>query len=669
MKTKIAKLLFLPASLLFLELVLHIVLLRSPAGDGIFIISSAAVAVGSLLTLLITLLKKRGQNTAFIVILSVLAVLFSFHMVYYHIFHMFFLWDMLGLAGNAVAFYKEALVGIAESWYMVLAAFVPLAAYIAFLRKEELPKGKWPRIALSALTLAGTVVLVLLLRIPGNSMILRHLKDDPAMCYENTGVVVSTGTDLYHMAFGVKADVIPDVPDDLTQLGKTDVRASEKKYMPKNALPVDFSALIADTQDETIKDMHRYFQSKSASTQNDYTGMFAGKNLIFLTLESFSDKAVSEELTPTLHKMLSEGFVFNNFYNGMWGGSTGTGEYSNITGLFYNSAVCMEASSYNLQPLALGNLFRNAGYSTYSYHNGRNVLYFRYLAYYNFGYSLFKAIDSGLVLERDTWPNSDYLMAKASLDDYLNSDEPFLAYYMTISGHLNYGWTENQMAKDHQAEVDGLDHTELAKGFIATQLEVENCVKYLYDRLEAAGKLEDTVFVMCPDHYPYGLPDKDLADLYGLPEKAVRADLEVYRNRPVIWCASMEEPVVVDVPCAAYDLMPTVANLFGLSFDSRFYAGTDILSDSQHLAIINTFTTEGGNWNWITEEGTYRVVPGEFEKSENCTLATDEAVASYVSKMNNTVARIRKYTYAILDNDYYRYVFDGSGQPLRRLSE
>ena len=149
----------------------------------------------------------------------------------------------------------------------------------------------------------------------------------------------------------------------------------------------------------------------------------------------------------------------------------------------------------------------------------------------------------------------------------------------------------------------------------------------------------------------------------------MRADLEVYRNRPVIWCASMEEPVVVDVPCAAYDLMPTLANLFGLSFDSRFYAGTDILSDSQHIAIINTFTTEGGNWNWITEEGTYRVVPGEFEKSGNCTLATDEAVASYVSKMNNTVARIRKYTYAILDNDYYRYVFDGSGQPLRRQSE
>ena len=134
MKTKIAKLLFLPASLLFLELVLHIVLLRSPAGDGIFIISSAAVAVGSLLALLITLLKKRGQNTAFIVILSVMAVLFSFHMVYYHIFHMFFLWDMLGLAGNAVAFYKEALVGIAESWYMVLAAFVrrvspPMTSY------------------------------------------------------------------------------------------------------------------------------------------------------------------------------------------------------------------------------------------------------------------------------------------------------------------------------------------------------------------------------------------------------------------------------------------------------------------------------------------------------------------------------------------------------------
>ena len=35
------------------------------------------------------------------------------------------------------------------------------------------------------------------------------------------------------------------------------------------------------------------------------------------------------------------------------------------------------------------------------------------------------------------WPNSDLEMIDVTVDDYINNDK-FLAYYMTVSGHLNY---------------------------------------------------------------------------------------------------------------------------------------------------------------------------------------------------------------------------------------
>ena len=91
-----------------------------------------------------------------------------------------------------------------------------------------------------------------------------------------------------------------------------------------------------------------------ATQQNEYTGLFRGKNLIFLTLEGFSDKAIAPQRTPTLYKMATEGFRFTNFYDSLWGGSTVSGEYSNLTGNFYNTATCLAKCGSQLNYSATG---------------------------------------------------------------------------------------------------------------------------------------------------------------------------------------------------------------------------------------------------------------------------------------------------------------------------
>ena len=668
MKKTLTALLFLPLSICFLEFFLHFAFLKASAGGSLLVIAAASVAAGALLSLLITLANGGFQKFLFILVLLLFAVLFGFHMVYYHVFHSFFMWNTIGLAGDVTEFYREAWEGIKESWVMILGALAPLLIYIFLVRRVEIKAGWKDRLAMFVLFLAGAGSLFYLLKDPGNKTILNHLREDSNTCYQETGVLVSTGTDVYQIIYGVAEEEIPDVPDNFDQLGKTDVKASEPKLVLKNALAIDFNTMISKTSNATIKDMHKYFQSKPASSQNDYTGMFEGKNLIFLTLEGFSYKAISKELTPTLYKMYTEGFVFTNFYDGMWGGSTATGEYSNMTGNFYPSASCLKSSASTLQPMAMGNLFKNSGYATYAYHNGTYTYYSRNLSHPNFGYT-FKGVGGGLKLDAYAWPNSDHLMAKATVKEYINSKKPFHVYYMTISGHTNYTWTGNVMARKHKDEVQILKNSEAVKAYIATEIEVENCLKYICDELEKAGKLKDTVFAMCADHYPYGLDDAALAELYGLPKSNIRGNLELYHNAFILWSASMEEPVVVDAPCAAYDMLPTLANLFGIKYDSRFYTGTDILSDGQHIAIISTLNSAGGNWNWKTEEGTYYTVSKKFEKSEKCTLQTTEAVNAYVNKINNTVAKMKKYSHAILDNNYYKYVFNSSGKPLYQLKD
>lgn len=48
------------------------------------------------------------------------------------------------------------------------------------------------------------------------------------------------------------------------------------------------------------------------------------------------------------------------------------------------------------------------------------------------GFDNFKACNMGLNINCNMWPESDIEMIKATTNDYINSDKPFMTYYMTV---------------------------------------------------------------------------------------------------------------------------------------------------------------------------------------------------------------------------------------------
>ena len=124
------------------------------------------------------------------------------------------------------------------------------------------------------------------------------------------------------------------------------------------------------------------------------------------------------------------------------------------------------------------------------------------------------------------------------------------------------------------------------------------------EQLEARGSADDTVICLSADHYPYALAETDVdyyAELTGRQDTDL--DTSRYRNALILWCGSMTEPVTVDVPCSAVDIVPTLSNLFGLSYDSRLLSGRDILDDSYNAAsasgsfpLVILPTSAGNSW-------------------------------------------------------------------------
>ena len=446
---------------------------------------------------------------------------------------------------------------------------------------------------------------------------------------ERLGIIPSTYLDIKRSIFGFneKIYVVKDKSkDDENELFNYDY----------NNLELDFSG-----GNGTIATINNFMANETGTKQNKYTGMFKDKNLVFVVAESFSEVAVREDLTPTLYKLVHEGFDFKNFYtsNNM---STIGGEFQALTGLYADNEILGPWRSGNRYfPYGLANVFKGLGYNTFAYHNNSAYFQDRNIYIKSQGFDNFKGCYNGLekLMNCEAWPQSDVEMINATINDYINADK-FVTYYMTVSGHFYYTYNLNQQAANNRHLVDHLDYPEDVRGYLATQIELDRALETLMNKLDEAGKLDDTVIVLLADHYPYYLSNYSfnlLSDYY-------RDQLiESNSNNLIIYNSKMK-PVKIDKVGMSIDVLPTVLNLFGVNYDSRLIMGKDILSNTEGIAIFK-------DKSWVTNKGTYYASSGTFAPS------VSEIPDGYVNYINSIVNNRVAISRMIVTSNYYSYIF------------
>lgn len=432
-----------------------------------------------------------------------------------------------------------------------------------------------------------------------------------------------------------------------------------------NVMDVDLAKIAQSTDNSDIQWLANYFNSVTPTKKNEYTGMFEGYNVIQLVIEGFSGYAIDPQLTPTLYKLANEGFVFNNYYTALHYTSTSNGECQTLLGLYPKNGnpITMKRTGElgtNCY-FSLAQQLGREGYLVNGYH-GNYEMYGRQASHTNLGYN-WKQFGTGLEVDTNAngdiaWPARDTQVIENSVDDYINSDQPFHVYYLTISGHMPY--SNNRIVANYRDTVRALPYSETTQNYIATVMEVDRSLELLLQKLEAAGKLDKTLIVATGDHIPYFNVDtlEELAGksfgsseaLESLDESAI--DFDVYKNTLIMWSASMEKPIQVDKPCCQVDILPTLSNLLGLEYDSRMLSGSDILSDSEGLVV---FTSRC----WKSDRGFYNRYTGEFTPADGVTMTAEER-ESYVSAMKKLVQYKLDCTDMIVENNFYDYVF-GSG--------
>lgn len=652
-------LLFLWAGIYYLETLVRIGTSGNLLSRGLFFSLIFGGVAALLIYAVAILLGEKSRKITVGILLFFLGFMFASQMVYYNMFGTFNTIYSIRHAGQATEFWREALYEVARNWYLVVLAFIPFIGYLATAKKILRVPKKSPYI------LGGLLMAILAFHLIGLGGI--HTQDQgenspynlyyhihyPRFSVDNLGLLTYTRLDAQRQVTGWTPGFVGEMPGEWDQDPEEnlenedpnrDVDEEEETEDPEeepveyNVLNIDFDQLIQEEDREEVLELHRYFSNRTPSEKNEYTGKYEGHNLIVITAEAFSHLALHEEVTPTLYKLVHEGYHFENFYTPIWGVSTLDGEYVANTGLIPKSGVwSFRESSDNAMPFAFGNQFRDLGYETRAYHNHTYTYYDRHLSHPNMGYT-YQGIGNGLEITR-TWPASDLEMMEVTVPEYIQQ-EPFHTYYMTMSGHLQYSFEGNNMAMKNRDVVAHLPYSQQARAYLATQVELDRAMEHLLEQLEKQGIAEETLIVMSSDHYPYGLDHETIEELEG---ESVDQNFELYRNAFVLYHPDMEEKVISE-PASSLDIMPTVSNLMGLEFDSRLFMGRDLFSEKDPLVIFE-------NRSFITDKGRYNAETEEFIPRNGGSVPE-----GYQEEISNKVSAKFYFSARILDLDYYRII-------------
>ena len=409
--------------------------------------------------------------------------------------------------------------------------------------------------------------------------------------------------------------------------------------------------IIANEKNENYNSINKYFISQSITPKNDMTGVFEGKNLIIIMMESVSDIFINEEYYPNFYKLYSQGWHWENNYSPRNSCSTGNNELSALISQYsiYNSCTANYYKN-NKYFESLFNLFNNAGYYTTSYHNYTDSYYYRNTIHPNLGSQKFydvRALKIPYQSYYRDWSSDADLMAKyLEIMDTFEEGKPFMSWITTVSSHQPYS-VSSILGDKYLSDFKDTGYPWDLRRYMSKLKELDKGLGILIDGLEERGMLEDTVIVLYGDHYPYGLSKNTISKVltYNLN------DYEIERVPFVIYNSG--QPQQINTQYTSYmNILPTVANLFNLDYDPRFYMGHDLFDADYENKVVFA------DGSWKNDKVYYNAANGKLTVYEEGAY-TDEEVMNITQKIrdqiniSNKAIKINYFNY--LDNKRKEY--------------
>lgn len=594
-----------------------------------------SIAISSIICIISHFKNNKINKIIKILLITTITIFYIAQYVHYSFYDCFFSVYSLVNGGQVFGFINAIIKEILEHILGILIILILLIiTIILIIKTKELPEKNF-LINLAIISIISiTITTIALIITPTTNNI-----------YSQKNLLTKTNSEVKNIKnFGLIGGMIIDLyrynnnyNEEILKENKTMQVMKENTNTNSNITNINFDS--NKTNNKKIQELNNYFKTQTPTNKNQATGIFKNKNLIFITAESLYFNAINKKQTPTLYKMIHNSLEFTNFYTPIYYASTSDGEYTNLTGILPKEGTWSFISSQNnTYPYTYSNALKKQNYKTYAYHNGEYNFYNRNTVMPNFGYENYKGCGNGLEqqINCNLWPQSDEEMFKETINDYKN-DKHFLAYYMTISTHLSHDFKTNDIAKKHKNEVKNLKYSKHVKAYISALIELDKSMEELLNNLEKNNLLNNTIIVITPDHYPYGLSNKELNEI-----KKLNTPYDKYKSGLIIYNPKIKHQKITKY-ASNIDILPTLLNMFDIKYDSRTLIGKDIMSTSDGIVIFN-------DRSFLTNKGYYD------EKKETFTYFDKKTTNTYINNKRKEVFNKVNASNMLLETNYYKYI-------------
>ena len=413
--------------------------------------------------------------------------------------------------------------------------------------------------------------------------------------------------------------------------------------------------------DKALKKVTDYYkENKYTPSNNEYTNIFKGKNIIVIHAESMQKFTMdltfnNKEVTPNLNKLANEGIFFSNFYSQVGVGTSSDAEFTFNTSLMPSTKGTVFVNYFDRDYISIPKLLKEQGYYTYSMHANTGEFWNRNTMHKSLGYDKFYNKDSYTIDETIGLGLSDKSFFRQSVDimKQIKEEEnkPFYSLLIMLSNHTPF--SDLALMEDYKTTIDvTIDNQTVTRDYLNNTTMgnylrsvhyADSAIGEFIDNLDKEGLLENTVLVIYGDH-DARLDFEDFNLLYNYDPITdtiktendegyipyTKYNYELDRKVPfIIWTKDQNYNLNVNTPMGMIDVLPTLGNMIGIHSD--YQLGKDIMNLKGD---DNTVTFIDGSF--LTSKVYYNSPKGEIYSINNEPI-TEEYIKERAKKSSDLI--------------------------------
>ncbi|MBL4932740.1 LTA synthase family protein [Clostridium paridis] len=350
--------------------------------------------------------------------------------------------------------------------------------------------------------------------------------------------------------------------------------------------------LTADEQKE-VKDF--YAKKNENLPDNSYKGLFNGKNLLIIQVESLENfvigqKADGQEITPNLNKLLNNSIYFPHVFEQVNEGTSSDSDLMVNTGMLPLRKGSTFFRYPNRDYISLPKLLGEKGYestaihpdkgSFWNYADGlKGIGFNNFIDYYSFNPD--EVIGLGL---------SDETYFKQVVPMIKKMKQPFYTFTVTLTNHGPFELPD----KYKELNLTGELKDSLLGNSFQTVHYTDKQIGMFLNELDKNGLLDNTVVVIEGDHTGVHKYYNDKVNEMKNPENWW-LDNNISSVPYIVYQKNYNNPVKIDTYGGQVDMMPTISYLMGVD-ESKYInsaLGRNLLKTNKSFAYLTNGTLRG----------------------------------------------------------------------------